>query len=62
MRDNIVNSYYAELEAAKASADSKKIFELQIKIGGCENVFKAWEQWRKANNVYPRLIEEMYHE
>jgi len=62
MRDNIVNSYYAELEAAKASADSKKIFELQIKIGGCENVFKAWEQWRKANNVYPHLIEEMYHE
>ena len=59
MRDQIVNSYYTEFEAAKASGDMKNILELQIKIGGCENVFKAWEAWRKENNIYPNLIDRM---
>ena len=59
MRDQIVNSYYTEFEAAKTSGDMKNILELQIKIGGCENVFKAWEAWRKENNVYPNLIDRM---
>ena len=59
MRDQIVNSYYTEFEAAKTSGDMKNILELQIKIGGCENVFKAWEAWRKENGIYPNLIDRM---
>ena len=58
MRDQIVSGYYAELEASKASNDVKNRFELQIKIGGCESVFEAWEAWRKENNVYPRMFFE----
>lgn len=58
MRDQIVNSYYADFEKAKNSEDMKNIFELQIKIGGCENVFKAWEAWRVENNVYPGMFLE----
>ena len=58
MRDQIVNSYYTDFEAAKASGDTKNILEFQIKIGGCENIFKAWEAWRVANNVYPGMLSE----
>ena len=58
MRDQIVHSYYAEFEAANASGDAKTSFELQIKIGGCENVFKAWENWRAENNIYPGMFSE----
>ena len=58
MRDQIVHGYYAEFEAAKSSEDTKNYFELQIKIGGCENVFKAWETWRTENNVYSGMLLE----
>lgn len=58
MRDQIVNSYYAEFEKAKNSEDMKNIFEFQIKIGSCENVFKEWEKWRVENNVYPKMFLE----
>lgn len=58
MRDSIVSSYYANFEAAKAVEDPKEIFELSIKIGGCEKVFQAWEKWRVENNVYPGLLSE----
>jgi len=58
MRDQIVNTYYAQFESAKASEDIKSSFELQIKIGGCENVFKAWENWRIENEIYPRMLLE----
>ena len=59
MRDQIVHSYYADFEAAKAAGDTKNILELQIKIGGCENVFQAWEAWRKEHGIYPNLIDKM---
>ena len=59
MRDQIVNSYYTEFEAAKTAGDTKNILELQIKIGACENVFKAWEEWRKEHGIYPNLIDKM---
>ena len=36
----------------------KNIFELQIKIGGCENVFKAWEEWRVKKNLYAGMFSE----
>ena len=58
MRDQIVNCYYEDFEKAKKSEDMKNIFELQIKIGGCENVFKAWEKWRVENNIYPGMFLE----
>ena len=58
MRDQIVKGYYAEYEAAKAAEDTKSIFELQIKIGACENVFRAWEDWRAKQNVYSGLMKE----
>ena len=58
MRDQIVNGYYAEYEAAQAAEDTKGLFELQIKIGACENVCRAWEAWRVENNVYPKLLSE----
>ena len=59
MRDQIVNSYYTEFEAAKTAGDTKNILEFQIKIGACENVFKAWEEWRKEHGIYPNLIDKM---
>ena len=59
MRDQIVNSYYTEFEAAKTAGDMKNILEFQIKIGACENVFKAWEAWRKEHGIYPNLIDKM---
>ena len=59
MRDQVMNSYYTELNDAKNAGDLKNIFELQIKIGGCENVFEAWETWRRENNIYPNLIDKM---
>ena len=59
MRDQIVNSYYTEFEAAKTAGDMKNILEFQIKIGACENVFKAWEEWRKEHGIYPNLINKM---
>ena len=58
MRDQIVHGYYAEYEAAKNAEDTKALFELRIKIGACENVFRAWEDWRAEQNVYPGLMKE----
>ena len=58
MRDQIMNGYYAEYEAAKAAEDTKGMFELQIKIGACENVFRAWEAWRAEHGIYAGLLSE----
>jgi hypothetical protein len=58
MRDQIVNSYYIEFESAKSSGDMKNTFELQIKIGGCENIFRAWEEWRVEHNLYAGILSE----
>ena len=58
MRDQIMNGYYAEYEAATAAEDTKGMFELQIKIGACENVFWAWEAWRAEHGIYAGLLSE----
>ena len=58
MRDLIVHSYYADLHAAKEAMDVKNILELQIKIGGCENVFRDWEKWRLEHNVFTGMFLE----
>ena len=58
MRDQLVNPYYKEYKAATAANDLESAFEHQIKIGACENVFKAWESWRKENDIYADLFSE----
>ena len=58
MRDQLVNPYYKEYKAATAANDLESAFEHQIKIGACENVFKAWEVWRKENDIYAGLFSE----
>ena len=55
MRSQIYGGYKEELAVAKSCGDEKNIFELQIKIRAVERVFEAWEEWRKANNVYPNI-------
>ena len=58
MRDQFVHSYYAELKKAEAAMDFESVFELQIKIGACESVFKAWEEWRVKKNLYAGMFSE----
>ena len=58
MRDQLVNPYYPEYKTATDTKDTDKAFELRIKIGACENVFEAWEEWRKENKVYPGVLSE----
>ncbi|MBO5305469.1 MAG: hypothetical protein J6B12_01775 [Clostridia bacterium] len=47
-----------ELAAAEESGDAKKAFEFKIKVGAVENMFAAWEAWRRENGVYPNMFEE----
>lgn len=58
MRDQFVRSYYAELKKAEAAMDLENSFELRIKIGACENVFKAWEEWRVEKDLYAGMLSE----
>ena len=58
MRDQFVHSYYAELKKADSAKDLESSFELQIKIGACENVFKAWEKWRMEKDLYAGMFSE----
>lgn len=58
MRDQFVRSYCAELKKAEAAKDLESSFELQIKIGACENVFKAWEKWRMEKDLYAGMFSE----
>ena len=58
MRDQMYIGYVSELEQAKASGDSKRIFEFTIKTGALNVIFDAWEEWRISNNVYPHMFKE----
>ncbi len=58
LRDQWLGIQYDELAAAQTSKDTDRAFELKIKIGAAENMFAAWEVWRKENNVYPAVFEE----
>ena len=58
MRDQMYIGYVSELEQAKASDDSKRIFEFTIKTGALNVIFDAWEEWRISNNVYPHMFKE----
>ena len=58
IRDQWLQAQYEELAAAKASGDVKKAFELKIKTGAAENMFAAWEAWRKGNGIYSGMFEE----
>lgn len=52
IRNQLYSGYLTELETAEKANDAERIFELQIKIGAVESVFKAWEQWREENGIY----------
>ncbi len=58
IRDQWLGTQKAELAAAEASGDAKKAFEFRIKIGSAENMFTAWENWRRENSVFSGMFEE----
>ena len=58
LRDQFLPQYRGELESATEAGDADGILEMRIKIGTLENVFGAWEAWRRDNNVFPGLLEE----
>ncbi len=55
MRSQMYEGYKSELAEARSYGDEKNVFELQIKVRSVERVFEAWEEWRKANNIYPNI-------
>ena len=57
IRDQWVTKKEAELAAAKASGDTKNVFEITIMLGAVKNMFAAWEAWRVENNVFPHMFE-----
>ncbi len=59
LRDSWLKEQYAELAAAESAQDTNKIFEFKIKIGAVENMFAAWEAWRKENGIYPHMFREV---
>ncbi len=59
IRDQWLGAQIAELRGAEASGDVKRAFEFRIKIEAVETMFAGWEMWRKENNVYPRMFEEV---
>lgn len=59
IRDQWLGTQIAELHAAEESGDVKRAFEFRIKVEAVETMFAAWEAWRKENNVYPRMFEEI---
>ncbi len=58
IRDQWFGAQKIELAAAEESGDAKKAFEFKIKVGAVENMFAAWEAWRRENGVYPNMFEE----
>ena len=59
LRDSWLPEQYRDLSAAKEAGDADGIFEQTVKIGAAEAMFDAWENWRRENNVYPHIIEEI---
>lgn len=59
LRDQWLDEQLAELSAAEASGDTNKTFEFKIKISAVNRMFEIWEAWRKENNVYPNMFEEI---
>ena len=58
LRDQFLPQYRSELQSATEAGDVDGILEMRIKIGTLENVFGAWEAWRRENNVFPCMLEE----
>lgn len=57
IRDQWIEKKNTELAAAKASGDTKSVFEITIMIGAVKNMFAAWEQWRVENNIFPHMFK-----
>ena len=58
IRDQWLHNQYKDFAKAESAGDSKSVFELKIKIGAVEKVFKAWECWRLKNGIYPNMFKE----
>ena len=58
LRDQFLPQYREDLTTATAADDTDGMLEMRIKIGTLENVFGAWEAWRRENNVFPCMLEE----
>lgn len=57
MRCQMYAQYLKDWEAAKQNGDAEESFEAGVKVAVVEEGFWLWEQWRKANGIYPDLIE-----
>lgn len=57
IRDQWIEKKTNELAAAKASGNTKNVFEITIMIEAVKNMFAAWEQWRVENNIFPHMFE-----
>ena len=57
IREQWFDKKSAELTAATAAGDTKRIFELTIQLGAVKNMFAAWEAWRVENNIFPNMFE-----
>ncbi len=57
MRNQIYEGYLKELHCAEAAGDETALFELRIKAGSLENVFREWEEWRRENGIFPGVFE-----
>lgn len=59
LRDSWLSEQHANLAAAKEAGDTAGIFEQTVKIGAAEAMFDAWEAWRRENQIYPHIIENI---
>lgn len=59
LRDQFLPTYRCELESATAANDTDGMMEMRIKIGSLKNIFVAWEAWRRENDAFPAVTEEM---
>ncbi len=52
MRDQFSNKNEEEYERARQVGSVEDTFELNIKINAINEVYKAWEAWRKKEQIY----------
>lgn len=57
MRNQIYEGYLKELHQAENAEDEAALFELRIKVGSFENIFREWEEWRRENGIFPGLFD-----
>ncbi len=58
LRATWLDNQYKELAGAESTGDAARIFEYKIKIDAALDMFAAWEDWRRENGVFPRILKE----